>query len=77
MTSNLETSATPYRSLRLSGADATSPPVVLDQGVATPPSRLFPQFRVCRRGAAATVEFLQLTFVIRKQFKSVSVSVRN
>ena len=24
-----------------------------------------------------TVEFLQLTFVIRKQFKSVSVSVRN
>ena len=35
----------------LSGADATTPPVAL-QGVATPLSRLFPQFRGCRRGAA-------------------------
>ena len=31
----------------------TPPPVAL-QGVATPPSRFFPQFRVCRRGVAAT-----------------------
>ena len=38
---------------RLSSADATLPPVAL-QGVATPPSRLFPQFRGCRRGVAAT-----------------------
>ena len=36
----------------LSGADATPPPVAL-QGVATRPSRLFPQFRVSRRGVAA------------------------
>ena len=37
----------------LSGADATSPSVAL-QGVATPPSCLFPQFRVWGRGVAAT-----------------------
>ena len=33
----------------LSGSDATPPPVPL-QGVATPPWRVFPQFRVCCRG---------------------------
>ena len=37
----------------LSGAGRCTPPVAL-QGVATPPSRLFPQFRGCRRGVAAT-----------------------
>ena len=40
--------------LRLTGADATPPPPVALQGVATPPSRILPQFRVCRRGVAAT-----------------------
>ena len=36
----------------------------------------FPLF-CCVWGSQNTVEFLQLTFVIRKQFKSASVSVRN
>ena len=38
----------------LSGADATPPPHVALQGIATPPSRLFPHFRGCRRGVATT-----------------------